>query len=71
MFLIFDADNSTTQIWASRDSYGWDFFVYGLTVSGDPRVCPSLAMACELVGIDPRPILNIAPFLSPSKETIQ
>jgi len=71
MFLIFDANNSLTQIWANRESYGWDFFVYGLTESGDPRVCPSLAMACELVGIDPRPILNIAPFLSQTKEATQ
>ena len=71
MFLIFDANSSTTQIWANHESYGWDFFVYGLTESGDPRVCPSLAMACELEGSDPRPILNIAPFLSPPKETIQ
>lgn len=71
MFLVFDANNSMTQIWANRESYGWDFFVYGLTESGDPRVCPSLAMACELVGTDPRPILNIAPYLSQTKETAQ
>ncbi len=71
MFLIFDANSSTTQIWANRESYGWDFFVYGLTESGDPRVCPSLAMACELVGTDPRKILNIAPFLSQTKATTQ
>jgi len=71
MFLNFDVSNSTTQIWANRESYGWDFFVYGLTESGDPQVCPSLAMACELVGTDPRPILNIAPFLSQTKEATQ
>lgn len=34
---------------------------------GDPRLCPSLAMACELAGADPRPILNKAPFLSQEK----
>lgn len=71
MFLIFDANNSTTQIWANREGYGWEFFVYGLTESGDARVCPSLAMACDLAGADPRPILNIAPFLSQTKEPTQ
>jgi hypothetical protein len=71
MHLIFDANRSMTQIWASRESYGWEFFVYGLTESGDARVCPSLAMACDLVGTDPRPILNMAPFLSQTKETTQ
>ena len=71
MFLIFDADNSRTQIWASCESYGWDFFVYGLTRSGDPRICPSLGMACELAGADPRPILATAPCLAHQKETTQ
>ena len=33
MHLIFDANSSMTQIWASRESYGWEFFVYGLTES--------------------------------------
>ena len=71
MHLIVDANRSMAQIWASRESYGWEFFVYGLTESGDARVCPSLAMACDLVGTDPRPILNIAPFLSQTKESTQ
>ena len=71
MFLIFDANNSLIQIWANRESYGWEFFVYGLTASGDPRVCPSLAMACELAGTDPLLILNTAPFLSQSKDMTQ
>jgi len=71
MFLIYDAINSPTQIWACREDHGhgpvWSFVVYGLTRSGDPRNCPSLAMACELVGADPRPILRTAPFLSQEK----
>ena len=25
-----------------------EFYVYGVTVSGDPRVCPSLGMAREI-----------------------
>lgn len=68
MFLIHDANGSRTQIWATREIYNqepvWEFYVYGASRSGDPRVCPSLAMACELAGADPRPILSKAPFLS-------
>jgi hypothetical protein len=71
MFLIFDANGSRTQIWASCEDYGhgpvWEFHVHGTTRSGDPRICPSLAMACEIAGADPRPILNTAPFLSQEK----
>lgn len=71
MYLIFDANGSRTQIWASCENYGhgsvWEFHVYGTTHSVDPRVCPSLAMACEIAGADPRPILNTAPFLSQEK----
>jgi hypothetical protein len=33
------------EIWLSR--YG-EFFVYGVTASGDPRICPSLGMAREI-----------------------
>jgi hypothetical protein len=71
MFLIHDADQSRVQIWAVRETYGhgpvWEFLVYGLTQSGDPKVYPSLAMACEIVGAHPQPILETAPFLSSSK----
>lgn len=71
MFLIHDANGSRTQIWATREIYDqepvWEFYVYGTTRSGDPRVCPSLAMACELAGADPQPILSTAPFLSLDK----
>ena len=71
MFLIYDANGSRTQIWACCEDYGhgpvWEFHVHGTTRSGDPRICPSLAMACEIAGADPRPILNTAPFLSLEK----
>ena len=71
VFLIFDANGSRTQIWACCEDYGhepvWEFHVHGTTRSGDPRICPSLAMACEIAGADPRPILNTAPFLSQEK----
>jgi hypothetical protein len=74
MYLVHDANGSRIQIWAVRDDYGhgpvWEFHVHGLTRSGDPRVCPSLAMACELARTDPRPILDIGPFLSERREPI-
>jgi len=30
------------------ESYGTDYYVYGLTEGGDPRICPSLGMAYEV-----------------------
>ena len=73
MYLVHDANGSRIQIWAVREDYGhgpvWEFHVHGLTRSGDPRIGPSLAMACELAGTDPTPILDIAPFLSARRET--
>lgn len=33
------------EIWRVTESYGDDFYVYGITASGDPIVCPSLDMA--------------------------
>ncbi len=38
------------EIWQIAEAYGFDFYVYGLYASGDPRVCPSLAMALEVAG---------------------
>ena len=35
------------EIWKVRESYGFDFYVYGLR--SDPIVCPSEGMARELV----------------------
>lgn len=39
------------EIWEVVERYGSDFYVYGLTASGDPRVVPSLGMAMEIAGI--------------------
>jgi hypothetical protein len=36
------------EIWAVTETYGTDYYVYGVTQSGDPRVCPSLGMAYEV-----------------------
>jgi hypothetical protein len=35
------------EIWAVRESYGDDFYVYSAR-GGDPRVCPSIGMAREV-----------------------
>lgn len=36
---------SQFEIWAVREAYGIDYYVYGYYLNGDPKVCPSLAMA--------------------------
>ena len=36
------------EIWAVTESYGTDYYVYGVNRSGDPKVCPSLGMAREV-----------------------
>ena len=36
------------EIWAVNESYGTDYYVYGVTASGDPRICPSIGMAYEV-----------------------
>lgn len=46
MELIFK--NGNIEIWAVIESYGVDYYVYGVTASGDPRVCPSIGMAYEV-----------------------
>lgn len=46
MELIFK--NGNIEIWAVTESYGVDYYVYGVMASGDPRVCPSLGMAYEV-----------------------
>lgn len=33
------------QIWAVKEDHGVDYYVYGVYLSGSPRVCPSLGMA--------------------------
>ncbi len=40
--------NGPIEIWEVREAYGFDYYVYGVTRSGDPRVCPSLGMAHEV-----------------------
>lgn len=34
------------EIW--HDAIADEYYVYGVTISGDPRVCPSLSMAREV-----------------------
>lgn len=36
------------EIWEVAEVYGSDYYVYGVTVGGDPIVCPSLGMAREV-----------------------
>ena len=43
MKLVFK--NGAIEIWAVTESYGVDYYVYGVT--RDPIVCPSLGMARE------------------------
>ncbi|WP_159953193.1 hypothetical protein [Rhizobium sp. 18065] len=40
--------NERYEIWEVREDWGFDYIVYGVYNSGDPRVCPSLAMAREV-----------------------
>lgn len=40
--------NGSVEIWQVSESWGDDFYVYGITNSGDPVVCPSLGMAREV-----------------------
>ena len=36
------------EIWSVTEQWGTDYYVYGVTVGGDPHVCPSLGMAYEV-----------------------
>lgn len=36
------------EIWAVNMPWGIDYYVYGVSLNGDPRVCPSLGMAYEV-----------------------
>lgn len=47
MRLIFK--NGPIEIWQVRD----EFFVYGVTMGGDARICPSLGMAYEVAAQGP------------------
>lgn len=42
----------------------WEFYVSGVTQSGDARCVPSVGMAFELLGADPRPVLEAYPMLA-------
>jgi len=45
MALLYKLGN--VEIWSVPEVWGVDYYVYGITVSGDPVVCPSLGMARE------------------------
>ena len=36
------------EIWSVFETWGTDYYVYGVYGSGDPRICPSLGMAYEV-----------------------
>ena len=40
---IFKSGN--VEIYRAKEDYGFDYYVYGVTRSGDPRVVPSEGMA--------------------------
>lgn len=40
--------NGKIEIWAVVETYGTDYYVYGVTAFGDPRICPSFGMAMEI-----------------------
>lgn len=39
---------ATVEIYEIAEGYGFDYYVYGVTENGDPRVCPSEDMARAL-----------------------
>jgi len=41
-------EQGKVQVWAVTEAWGTDYYVYGVTNSGDPRVCPSHGMAMEV-----------------------
>jgi hypothetical protein len=46
MTMIFK--NGPIEIWRVGEPWGVEFYVYGVTQSGDPRACPSIGMAFEV-----------------------
>lgn len=68
MQLIHDQNNSKQQIWVSVEDYGrgpvWEFYVHGLNNGGRLRTVASIGMACELIGVDPRPLIAACPSLA-------
>jgi hypothetical protein len=45
MVRIFKSDQ--VEVWQVNERWGTDYWVYGVTT--DPRVCPSLGMAYEIL----------------------
>ncbi|MCB1972530.1 MAG: hypothetical protein KDG54_19210 [Geminicoccaceae bacterium] len=67
MHLIHDQKNGRQQIWVSVEDYGhgkvWEFHVHGAGTR-DSRTVHSIGMACELIGADPRPLIEACPALA-------
>lgn len=40
--------HSSVEIWKVTEAWGFDYYVYGVTLSGDPRICPFEGMAFEV-----------------------
>jgi hypothetical protein len=40
--------SGNVEIWSVIESWGTDYYVYGVTVSGDAIACPSIGMAHEI-----------------------
>ncbi|WP_298107443.1 hypothetical protein [Bradyrhizobium sp.] len=49
MWLIYKSGR--VEIWAIQETWGTDYYVYGVYESGDARVCPSLGMAYEVAAL--------------------
>lgn len=68
MHLIHDQNNSRQQVWVAVEDFGkgkvWEFFVHGARGTGDTVCCPSIGMAFEKIGADPRAILAQCPSLA-------
>jgi hypothetical protein len=46
--------NGSIEIWTVNESWGTDYYVYGITVGGDPIACPSIGMAYEIAALGTR-----------------
>lgn len=47
MKLVFKSQK--IEIWQVSEKYGFDYYVYGVTNSGDPVIAPSFDMAKSIV----------------------
>ena len=66
MKLIFK--QGEVKIWAVTERHGTDYWVYGVTQSGDPRVCPSSGMAFEIAAAFTAPATS---FLEANGATVR